>query len=98
MKVLNKSEQFQLTFNARDVFVPEGLSDEFPNDVAYHIQYTAEKWGKDIRLISNIEEEKKALKEWEKIKKVEVKAKEVEPEAKVEEAKPEVKVEEIKTK
>ena len=89
MKVLNKSEQFELTFNARDVVVPEGISDEFPNEVAYHIQFIAEKWNKDIRLIDNLDEEKKALKEWEEIKKIKVK---------VEETKPEVKVEEIKTK
>ena len=90
MKVLNKGEQFQLTYNASDVFVPAGLSGEFSAEVAYHIQFVAKNWGKDVVLISNIDEERVALSNFAKEEKAEVKVEEPKAET--------VKLEETKTK
>ena len=60
MKILNNSEKFQLTFDGHDVIVPQGLSAEFSDKIAYHIQDVAIRWGKNIRLIGTLEEEQKA--------------------------------------
>lgn len=82
MKIQNNGKQFELTFDGKDVFVPEGLSGEFPDDVAYHIQFVAQKWNKDVKLISNLEEEAKAKVELEAKDKKEI------PDKKPKETKP----------
>lgn len=66
MKILNKSEQFEVKHNSREYIVPQGVSDDFPQEVAYHIQYVAKNWNKDVRVLNTENEIKVAEFEWRK--------------------------------
>jgi len=63
MKIQNNGEPFELKFDGQDISIPEGLSQSFPKTTAYHIQFTANKWGKNIRIVDTEEGEKEAIAE-----------------------------------
>ena len=61
MKIVNNSEKFELKFDGHDVFVSEGLSEELPQEEAFHIQATGTKWGFDVKVLASKEEEEEYL-------------------------------------
>jgi hypothetical protein len=72
MKVQNNGDALNLTFGGRDLFVPQGLSSELPDDVVHYILAKAQKWNKDVKLIADKEQEIEVLKkQLEETKKVE---------------------------
>lgn len=62
MKVQNFDEEFVVTYGGHEFVIPVGLSNEFPDDIGYHIQYIADKWKKNVKLIHTRDEEIELLK------------------------------------
>lgn len=57
MRIQNNGEEFKLTYGGKDITISAGLSSNLPDNLCYHVQYVAQKWNKDIKLISNVQEE-----------------------------------------
>jgi hypothetical protein len=62
MKVQNNGESFMLTYGGRDLFIPEGISQEFPDSVIHFIMFKADKWGRNVKLVAGKEQELEILK------------------------------------
>ena len=97
MKIYNNGPEFELKFDGQDIVVKEGLSGELIDRVAYHINSTGLKWGNDVQLISDAEEEATVLEKNETPKE-EAPIEEPVEKAPVEELKEEVIEEKVKTK
>jgi hypothetical protein len=51
MKIQNFGEEFELTYNSRDVKIPNGVFEVSDLSLGYFIQKIASKWNKNIKIV-----------------------------------------------
>ena len=51
MKLQNFGKEFEMTYDGRDVKIPNGIFEVSNNALGYFIQTTSVKWGKEVKII-----------------------------------------------
>jgi hypothetical protein len=49
MKLINNSEEFTLQYNGSDFTIPQGEFEVMNSNLAFHILFISNKWGKDVK-------------------------------------------------